>query len=208
MMSCIILSQLILIGVFKFWPAIELDSPISSYEIQDQEIFLEQTIATRQENTPASPPKPQIPIPVPTDEVIEDELEFLDFESSLNLETIGEGEVGQTGNSDEIVGSPQRAPVPVRIIEPSTPESARAAGIKAEVFVTFLVNVDGNVEDFFISNIRQYDKNGDRFTNVESIGYNIMETTLKAAQKWQFRPGMNNGKPVKTYSVQVFSFGF
>lgn len=207
-MSCIILSQLILIGIFKFWPTIELDSPISSHEIQDQEIFLEQTIATRQENTPASPPKPQIPIPVPTDEVIEDELEFLDFESSLNLETIGEGEVGQTGNSDEIVGSPQRAPVPVRIIEPSTPESARAAGIKAEVFVTFLVNVDGNVEDFFISNIRQYDKNGDRFTNVESIGYNIMETTLKAAQKWQFRPGMNNGKPVKTYSVQVFSFGF
>jgi len=207
-MVCVICSQLILLSVFRFWPGFdEVESTRDFYE-PDQEVFIELSIATKQETAPASPPKPQIPIPVPNDEIIEEEIELLDFEDMLSFEKIGEGEVGQTGDSNEPVASPQKSPTPLKITEPSTPEAAKDANIIAEVYVTFLVDSKGFVEEIFISSIREYQSNKRDYTIVRDIGYGILGASLTAAKKWRFNPAMDNGKPVKAYTTQVFSFGF
>lgn len=207
-MLCLSVSLLSMILIFKFWPGFVTENNNNDYIEPTQEIFVEQSIATKQETAPASPPKPQIPVPVPDDEVIEEDIELLDFEDILSLDKIGEGDIGQTGDSDEPVASPQRPPTPLKIIEPPTPEEARAAGIIAEVYVTFLVDKKGFVEEIFISSIRKYQSNAQDYEIVQEIGYGIMSASLTAAKKWRFNPAKDNGKPVKAYTTQVFSFGF
>jgi hypothetical protein len=76
------------------------------------------------------------------------------------------------------------------------------------VYVTFLVDKNGIVEEIFISNIRKYKKNARDYEIVQQIGYGIMGASLTAAKKWRFNPAIDNGKPVKAYTTQVFSFGF
>ncbi|MEP0164787.1 MAG: energy transducer TonB [Balneola sp.] len=208
LMLCLMFSLIIMILIFKLWPHLVTENTDKVYIEPTQEIFVEQSIATKQETTPASPPKPQIPVPVPTDEVIEEDIELLDFEDMLSLEKLGEGEVGQTGDSDQPVASPQRSPTPLKIIEPATPEEARNAEVIAEVYVTFLVDKKGIVEEIFISSIRKYEKNARDYEIVQQIGYGIMGASLTAAKKWRFNPAIDNGKPVKAYTTQVFSFGF
>lgn len=207
-MVCIIISQLILISVFRLWPHLDEDTEKSFFEAPSQEIFIEQSIATKQDAVAARPPKPQIPVPVPNDEVIEEDIELLDFEDMLSLEKLGEGEVGQTGDSNEAVASPQKSPTPLRIVEPSTPDAAKRANLVAEVYVTFLVDKNGLVEEFFVSSIRRYESNKSDYTVVQDIGYGILNSVLSAAEKWRFNPAIDNGKPVKAYTTQVFSFGF
>ncbi len=207
-MLTLIFSELLLISVFRFWPQTQRVSNDSIHYISDQEVFVEEMIITRQSDAPARPPKPQVPIPVPTEEVIDEEIEILEFENILSLEPLGEFDAGQTGESDTIVGNPQRKPGLLKIVEPSTPEAARLAGVKAEVFVTFLVKTDGSVEDIYISRIHKYKGRGDEFEIVNEVGYGIMGASLEAAAQWRFRPAQHNGKPVKAYTTQVFSFGF
>ncbi len=208
MMSSIIVAQLFLIAIFRFWPHTPVEDDQPEYTPVRQEVFVEEIINTRQDAAPARPPKPQIPVPVPTDEVIEDDIDFLEFDSELSLDPLGEGVVGQTGDSDQIVGSPDRRPSLLKIVEPTMPDEARRAGIKAEVYVTFLVGRDGTVEDYFVDEIRKYTADGNRFEIVNEIGYGIIAATLEAAAQWKFKPAMDGGEPVKAYTTQVFSFGF
>lgn len=207
-MVCIIISQCITLLIFRFWPAFDIEKEPPTFYESNQEIYIEQSIATKQDVAPASPPKPQVPVPVPNDEVIEDEIELLDFEDMLSFEELGEGEVGQTGDSNEPVASPERNPTPLKITEPATPEAARKANVVAEVYVTFLVDEKGMVEELFISSIRKYAENKKDYEVVQDIGYGILGASLTAAKKWRFNPARDNGKPVKAYTTQVFSFGF
>jgi len=190
------------------WPQSESENKSLVYSDSNQEIYIEQSIATKQETIPASPPKPQVPVPVPNDEVIVEEIELLNFEDMLSFEEIGVDDAGQTGDSDEPVASPQKQPTPLKIVEPPTPEEARKANIIAEVYVTFLVNKNGLVEEIFISSIRKYRQNKRDYEVVQEIGYGLLGASLTAAKKWKFNPAIDNGKPVKAYSTQVFSFGF
>jgi outer membrane biosynthesis protein TonB len=207
-MVCIIVSQCIILLVFRFWPGFDIENESLTFYEPNQEIFIEQSIATKQDVAPASPPKPQIPVPVPSDELIEDDIELLDFEDMLSFEELGEGEVGQTGDSNEPVASPEKNPSPLKIIEPATPEAARKAKVIVEVYVTFLVDKKGSVEDVFVSSIRRYSENKRDYEIVQDIGYGILRASLTAAKKWRFNPAIDNGKPVKAYTTQVFSFGF
>ncbi len=207
-MISIIIAELLFICIIRYWPySQQTTEPKFIYE-SNQEIFVEQPIATKQESAPASPPKPQTPVPVPSDEVIEEEIELMDFEDMLTFQKLGEGEVGQIGDSDEAVASPQRAPTPRRIIEPATPDEAKRANIIAEVYVTFLVDKEGIVEEIFIDRIHKYESNKRDYEVLEQIGYGLIGASLTAAQKWRFNPARDNGKPVKAYTTQVFSFGF
>ncbi|MEP1150230.1 MAG: energy transducer TonB [Balneola sp.] len=207
-MVCIIISQLVLICIFRFWPALEGENKSLVFNEPTQEIFIEQSIATIQEDVPARPPRPQIPVPVPNDEIIEEEIELPDFEDILPLEKLGEEEFGQTGDSNEPVASPQKSPTPLRIVEPATPDEAKKANIIAEVYVTFLVGKNGMVEEIYVSSIRMYESNGKDYSVVQDIGYGILNATLSAAEKWKFNPAQDNGEPVRAYTTQVFSFGF
>lgn len=207
-MLSLILAEMIMLAVVLLWPAMPPpDSPPETDRIDREEILIDEAIITQQSTGPAAPPKPQVPVPVPNDEIIEEEIDFPDFDDMFtNIESTGEmGTASQEGKG-EIAGSPERSPGLVRIVEPNTPSAARQANIKAQITVTFLVGTDGSVEDLYISEIRLYD--GSEYEIVDHIGYGLMEATLEAASKWRFTPARDRGEPVRAYVENSFNFGF
>lgn len=203
----LVCSQLIFIALINFWPKSESDEREYEEIFRNEEIFVEDAIITRQQTAPASPPKPQTPVPVPNDEIIEEEIDFPDLDDLFTNDPVQiENDMGKVGNEEGVVGSPEQPPGIVRIVEPTTPDAAKRQNIKAEIMVSFLVGRDGSVEELFISEIRLY--NGDSYEVVEEIGYGIMEAVMEAAQKWRFRAAKDEGQPVKTYVRNSFTFGF
>lgn len=52
-------------------------------EIQE-EVFMEEVVQTKQITTPPAPPRPPVPVEVPNDEILEDEIVALDLEFDLD----------------------------------------------------------------------------------------------------------------------------
>lgn len=206
-LTALILSELIILAFIKLWPDLPAEYDSRPEPLPVQEVFANEQIPTRQATTPAAPPRPQMPIPVPNDEIIEEDIEFEEFDNLISdsdpLDITG---IGEKGTSDKPVGSPERPPTIVRIVEPEVPDAAKRANLKAEIFVNFLVGTDGRVEEVFVAEIRVYE--GDEFKTVNDIGYGLLGATLEAASKWIFRPARDQGRAVRTYTTQVFSFGF
>lgn len=206
-MIALIISELILIAVFRLWPSTGFESQKPAEYISQQEIFIEQPINTKQSASPASPPKPQVPVPVPNDRVIEEQIEMPEFDDIFSDSPISDNNSrGLMGDANQIVGSPDSNPKIIRIVEPEVPEAAKSQNIKAEIYVTFLVQRDGKVEEAFIAEIRKY--NGEEYEVVQDIGYGLIAATLEAAGKWIFRPAQHNGENVRSYTTHAFSFGF
>lgn len=206
-MLCLIIAELIFIGVFRLWP-VQPEQPKKYVDtFEDEVTYVENAIITRQTTAPAAPPKPVLPVPVPNDEIIEEEIDFPDFDDIFTkYDASGEEGTAETEGEGEIVGSPQQPAGLVRIVEPTIPQAAKSADVKALIEVTFLVGTDGNVEDFFISEIRVYDEKS--YDTVNEIGYGLMQAVTEAASKWRFSPAKDEGQPVRTYVVNTFRIGF
>lgn len=202
----LITSQLILIAIFAFWPNQVKDEKAKEM-IFASEFFIEETIITQQPKRAVAPPKPRTPIPVPNDEIIEIEIELPEFDDIIAPDLIANDALGQQGDSDEIVGKPQRLPSILRIVEAIVPEKLQNENLKAEIYVTMVVGKDGSVEEAFITKMMVF-KNKDTSEIVENIDPALVQATLEAAFQWKFRPALNEGETVKAYSRQVFSFGF
>lgn len=205
----IVISELLVLGVFNLWPVPQQDEVYQDVVFTDQNAMIDEVQITRQTSSPPPPPRPQVPVPVPNDRVIEEEmltLQEIDVsEYSDSLQVHG---LGRIGDSDQVTANPQLPPSVVRIVEPTVPEAARKADIKAEILVSFLVDQQGRVEEATIAQIRLYDDKSDDYRVVQSIGYGVPEATLEAALQWRFRPAKNNGKPVKAFTKHIFSYGF
>lgn len=208
-MISIVIVELVIIAIFSFWPVNQSSSSSQKIDFSDDAISFEDVVRTEQQNRPPPPPKPQIPIPEPTDKVIEEEpIELNDLNVSEYADSLSVEMIGSEGDSDEPVSSPQLAPQVIHIVEPTVPTEAKKANIKAEIWVTMLVDADGTVEEASITNIILHDReSGDKKT-VDRINYGLTEATLTAALQWKFRPARNNGQPVKAYSKQIFTYGF
>lgn len=207
-MFSLIVVELFFISLIHFLPKVHSESQSLQYYAPQPDFFVEDVIITQQQTAPASPPRPQVPVPVPNDQIIEDLIDFPEFddlfsEDPIQIEKDGIGRVGDTG---KIVGSPDQPPSIVRIVEPTVPEAAKQAKIKAEVIVSFLIDTEGNVEEVIFSEIRVYD--GNDYEIVNSIGYGILEAINEAAFRWKFRPAKHEGEPVKAYVKNSFSIGF
>lgn len=209
-LACIAFAELIFLGFFNLWPVTGPSNNASQQvSFSENAVDLSDVVMTRQESRPPPPPRPQAPVPVPNDKIIKDKIINLDivnnsdFSDSLSLQKVGE-----QGNSDRVVGNPQTPPQILRIVEPTEPDVAREAKIKAEIWVEMLVSKEGKVEDANITKIKLFDRATGKTQIVQTIGYGITEATLKAALEWKFKPAKNNGKPVKTYSTQIFTYGF
>lgn len=201
--------ELLVIAIFNLWPINESTSSFQQIDFSDEAIALEDVVRTEQQNSPPPPPKPQVPLPEPTDEIIEedpielDDLNVSEYSDSLSVEMIG-----SEGDADKPVSSPQVAPQVIHIVEPTVPEAAKKANIKAEIWVNFLVDTDGKVEEASITEIVLYDQESGKKRRVDRINYGLTEATLTAALQWRFRPARNKGQPVKAYSRQIFTYGF
>ena len=211
-LSAIVAAELIILAFVKFWPTPATSSKsFQEDDFSEDVIMFEDAVVTRQVSGPPPPPKPTAPIPEPTDEVIEEEItELDDVQFSEYADSLSESIIGKQGNDDgPIAGSPEHPPRITRIVEPATPEAAQQANIKAEITVNFLVGTDGRVEEASIEQIRLYDgPDSPDYTVVETIDYGITEATLDAALQWKFQPAQNNGRPVRAYTRQIFTFGF
>ncbi|MDR9418396.1 hypothetical protein [Gracilimonas sp.] len=206
-MLSVVFIELLLLSFIYFWPSQSIDQNNELSFERDEVTFIENAIVTRQSTAPAAPPKPQVPVPVPNDEIIEEEIDFPEFEDVFaKIDATGELGKSSVEGEGEVVGSPENPPGLVRIVEPTVPDAAKRANIKAWIIVKFLVGTDGNVEDAFISEIRLYE--GDSYEVVDQIGYGLMEATLEAAFKWKFRSATDDGRRVKTYVEDNFNVGF
>ena len=198
--------QFLLILAINIWPTGEYVIPKLDFDIPPQEVFLQEIQITEQRTSPPPPPRPVIPQPVPSDEIIEIELDT-DLDPDLpELPELDPGMgTGLFGDEARIVSNPQIPPTVVRIVEASAPEEVpdELKG-RIEMIVNFLVDTDGRVEEVSISEIRKY-TNGE-YEQLEFIQYGIMDAVLIAAMQWRFRPARQDGEPVKAFTKQRFNY--
>jgi len=171
--------------------------PPSPPPIEEQEeVVMEEVIQTKQIETPPPPPRPPVPVEVPNDEIIEDEI--LDLDTELDLGDMFELPPPPPPRDDEpeddffvvVEQMPQlRGGLGALQRKVSYPEMARRAGIEGRVTVQFIVNEQGRVENPRV---------------IRGIGGGCDEEALKAVQSARFTPGMQSGRPVRVqYSLPI-----
>ncbi|MCC5943181.1 MAG: energy transducer TonB [Balneolaceae bacterium] len=191
----------LLITLVVFIVAVRIDiTSLGPEEIvlDEQEVVeMEEIIQTRQIETPPPPPRQPVPVEVPNDEIIEDvDIDIggdLDLGGSLSMPPPpppAEDEPEEdffvvVEEMPELIGGLGELQRQIRY-----PEMARRAGIEGRVYIQFIVNERGEVEDPRV---------------IRGIGGGADEEALRVVSQAQFRPGMQRGRPVRVqYSLPIF----
>lgn len=194
----VILSLLIFITAFK----VEM-KPEEKIKVQqqDQEVVkMEEVVRTKQQEQAPAPPRPQSPVEVPNDEVIEEQSINLDAELDMgeSLEMPEEpppsAEEEENNKDSEIFVVVERMPQlkggmaeVQKLIE--YPEMARKAGIEGKVIVQFVVDENGSVQNPKV---------------MRGIGGGCDKEALRVVKQLDFKPGMQRGKTVKVqYTMPI-----
>jgi len=163
-------------------------------EVQE-EVVMEDVIVTKQVETPPPPPRPPVPVEVPNDEILEDDVVDLDLEFDLDgpmdlppppppAEDEEEDFFVVVENMPVLQGGLGELQRKVKY-----PEMARRAGIEGRVTVQFIVNERGEVENPRV---------------IRGIGGGCDEAALEAVKQAKFSPGMQRGRPVRVqYSLPI-----
>jgi TonB family protein len=93
----------------------------------------------------------------------------------------GPGEGGGIGGGVYRVGGGVTAPVPLYKVEPEYSEEARKAKFQGTVILSIIIDEAGLPRNFRV---------------VRPLGLGLDEKAIEAVQKWRFRPGYKDGKPV------------
>ena len=154
---------------------------------EQEEVVMEEAIQTKQIETPPPPPRPPVPVEVPNDEIIEDEIldiaEF-DLDGPMDLppppppaEDEEEEIFIVVENMPELRGG--QAFLQKRV---KYPQVAIRAGIEGRVTVQFVVDENGNVVNPRV---------------IRGIGGGCDEEALRVIKTAKFTPGMQRGIPVQ-----------
>lgn len=173
-------------------------NPESSFIIPEEEqivVEMEDIEQTQQIEKPPPPPRPPVPIEVPNDEVLEDDIIDIDAEIDFDEPVYipppppraedAEPEIFVVvENMPELIGGILGLQKRV-----TYPEIAKKAGVEGTVFLQFIVDEQGNVVDPIV---------------MRGIGAGCDEAALKAIRTAKFKPGRQRGKPVKVkFSLPV-----
>ena len=190
----LIVALLSFIGLVRINLYSEPPAPLPVEE--QEEVVMEEVIQTKQIETPPPPPRPPVPVEVPNDEIIEDEI--IDLDTELDLDGPLDLPPPPPPKEDEpeddffvvVEQMPQlRGGLAALQRKVSYPEMARRAGIEGRVTVQFIVNEQGRVENPRV---------------IRGIGGGCDEEALKAVQNARFTPGMQRGRPVRVqYSLPI-----
>ena len=94
---------------------------------------------------------------------------------------VGPGSGGGFGGGAYKIGGGVSAPVPVFRPEPEYSEEARKAKWQGAVLLQLVVDENGVPQDIKV---------------VRSLGLGLDQKAIEAVQKWRFKPGLKDGKPV------------
>lgn len=174
----------------------ETDIPV----LEEQEVIeMEEIVQTKQIERVPAPPRPPVPVAVPNDEIIEDiEINInaeLDFNATLELPPAPPKQAEEEKDEEEDffvlveqmpeliggLGSLQK--------EIEYPERALRANIEGRVYVRFIVNEKGEVENPEV---------------VRGIGGGCDEEALRVVKMAKFKPGLQRGIPVRVqYNLPI-----
>ncbi len=205
----LMLSQLLLIVLFK-WPfQIKEPEPTLDLWVSREEFVLEPMIITKQNVGAAAPPKPIIPALAPEYILIEEEFITLEEPNLIEEEMVQamQGSTGWLGEEDAITGDPDRMPRTKKIVEPSYTNAALSSDLKVMVSVEMIISSKGRVEEAYVSSIVQTLDDGS-IVRINSVGFDILASILEAAVLWEYTPAFKDGLAVKTQKTEIFLFGF
>lgn len=166
--------------------------------VSEQEVVeMEEIVQTQQDRTPPPPPRQPVPVAVPNHEIIEDVDIMIDAEMDLggflDMPPPPPQEESEEPEEDffilveqmpELIGGLEALQRQVRY-----PERALRAQIQGRVYVQFIVNERGEVENPRV---------------VRGIGGGADEEALRVVSQAKFVPGMQRGRPVRVqYSLPV-----
>lgn len=181
----------LLIAAFHFEWARPSDFDIVMAE--QEQINMEEVVQTQQIDQPPPPPRPPIPVEVPNDEVLEEEI--LDLDASLDLDVSAasappppppEASADQEAEPEFFIAV-EKMPEPVGGLQAiyqranRYPEMARRAGVEGTVTVTFIVDVNGKVKDPVV---------------LRGLGAGLDEIAVEAIVNTPFEPGRQRDRPV------------
>jgi len=184
-----ILSILIFLGAFNI--NLRIDNTEDVILVQKQEeVFIEEIIQTKQELKAPAPPRPTVPIEVPNDEILEDEIididAELDFDEPMDIPIQPKPLQQKEDDEAEIFVVVENPPVLIGGIAAVQsqivyPPLALKAGIEGRVIVQFVIDKNGQVLNP---------------TVVRGIGGGCDEEAVRAVLKAKFQPGLQRGRPV------------
>ena len=164
---------------------------------QQEEVYVEEIVQTKQVETPPPPPRPPVPVEVPNDEIIDDVILDLDAELDLSapIDLPPPPKPVQDEEIDEeifiVVEQPPAIVGGIAAIQKSIvyPEIALKAGIEGRVVVQIVIDKDGNVREPVI---------------IRGIGGGCDEEAIRAIKMAKFVPGMQRGRPVSVrYTLPI-----
>ena len=94
---------------------------------------------------------------------------------------VGAGSAGGIGGAAYKIGGGVSAPVPIFRPEPEYSEEARKAKWQGAVLLSIVVDENGNPQDIKV---------------IRALGLGLDQKAIEAVQKWRFKPGLKDGKPV------------
>jgi len=164
----------------------------------DEIVFLEESIPTKQEIKVPPPQRPVVPIEVPNDEIIEDEIIFMSSELD-SYEIIGAPPPPPNYDNEEDVEEEvfvivEQPPVLIGGLvnlqsKINYPKIAIESGVEGRVVVQFVIDKNGNIINPKI---------------VRGIGAGCDEEALRVIKLARFKPGMQRGKPVSvSYTIPI-----
>lgn len=195
----LILALLIFLGAFKFnMVGQNNQNDDDKKEDKKQEVVeVKDVVQTKQVDKPPQPPSPQPPKEVPNDEIIEadaqDKLDQIDQKLSSGKK-MAMPEPPEEEEEEKVFKVVEQQPKLIggldslrKMIE--YPSMAEKSGIEGRVYIQFIVNKKGEVENPEV---------------VRGPGAGLNEEALRVIKKAKFRPGIQQGHPVNVrYTMPI-----
>jgi protein TonB len=194
----LIITLMVFIGLTRinFGPSGEQE-----YALQTQEVVeMEEIIQTQQQKTVPPPPRPPVPVEVPNDVIIEDI--DIDIDAELNFSSDGylppppkpEEEIAVEEPEEDFFIAVEKMPELINGMKGiqdriNYPEMAVKANIQGRVYLQFIVNENGDVENPVV---------------LRGIGGGCDEEAIRVIRETKFSPGLQRGRPVRVrYALPI-----
>lgn len=167
---------------------------------EQETIDVKEVVRTKQQNKPPQPPSPQTPVEVPNDEIVDadaqQQLDQIDQQLSSGKKMSLPPEPKASESEEKVFKIVEQQPKLIGGLDSlrkliDYPNMAEKAGIEGRVYIQFVVNKKGNVEDPKV---------------IRGPGAGLNKEALRVIKKAEFRPGIQAGHPVNVRYTMPITF--